>query len=77
MCDLEVDVDAICDEMGAPRGSLADALETARFLQSAGLCQLDRTTIRVPTEARLFLRTVAQSLDGRYKPATRRHAKAV
>ena len=24
-----------------------------------------------------FLRTVAQSLDGRYKPATRRHAKAV
>ncbi|WP_273242991.1 oxygen-independent coproporphyrinogen III oxidase [Hyphomonas atlantica corrig.] len=77
MCDLEVDVDAVCDEMEAPRGSLADALETARFLQSAGLCELNGKTIRVPTEARLFLRTVAQSLDGRYKPAAQRHAKAV
>ena len=77
MCQMEVDVDAICDEMNAARGSLADALETARFLQSAGLCQIDGSLIRVPPEARLFLRTVTQCLDGRYKPTPRRHARAV
>ena len=77
MCQMEVDVDGLCREMGAAPDSLADALETARFLQSAGLCRIAGSTIQVPPDARLFLRTVAQCLDGRYKPAPRRHAKAV
>jgi len=77
MCQLWVDADAVCREAGAPEGSLADALETARFLQSAGLCQIDGNIVSVPKEARLLLRTVAQCFDGRYKPAEARHAKAV
>ena len=77
MCQMEVDVDGLCREMGAAPDSLADALETARFLQSAGLCRIAGSTIQVPPDARLFLRTVAQCLDGRYKPAPQRHAKAV
>ena len=77
MCQLWVDVDAVCREMGASPDALADALETARFLQSAGLCQITRHVITVPAEARLFLRTVAQCFDGRYKPVEARHAKAV
>ena len=77
MCQLWVDADAICREMGAAPGSLADALETARFLQSAGLCRIDGSIVSVPKGARLLLRTVAQCFDGRYKPAEARHAKAV
>lgn len=77
MCQLSVDVDAVCREMGARPDSLADALETARALQSAGLCQVEGSLIRVPPEARLFLRTVAQCFDGRFKPAPKRHARAV
>ncbi|HPE49278.1 MAG TPA: oxygen-independent coproporphyrinogen III oxidase [Hyphomonas sp.] len=77
MCQLWVDVDAVCREMGASPDALADALETARFLQSAGLCQITGHVITVPAEARLFLRTVAQCFDGRYKPVEARHAKAV
>lgn len=77
MCQLWVDTDAVCREMGAAPGSLADALETARFLQSAGLCRIDGNIISVPTEARLLLRTVAQCFDAHYKPAEARHAKAV
>lgn len=77
MCQLWVDVDAVCREMGAAPGSLADALETARFLQAAGICRIDGSIVSVPKEARLLLRTVAQCFDGRYKPAEARHAKAV
>lgn len=77
MCQLWVDTDAVCKEMGAAPGSLADALETARFLQSAGLCRIDGSIVSVPKEARLLLRTVAQSFDGRFQPAPARHAKAV
>ncbi|MCA8902705.1 MAG: oxygen-independent coproporphyrinogen III oxidase, partial [Hyphomonas sp.] len=77
MCQLWVDVDEVCNEMGAAPGALADALETARFLQSAGLCEITGHVITVPKEARLMLRTVAQCFDGRFKPAEARHAKAV
>ena len=77
MCEMEVDVDAICAEMGAEPGSLDEGLETAGFLSAAGLCIMDGKTLRVPTSARIMLRTVAQCFDGRYKPAPRRHAGAV
>lgn len=77
MCDLRVDVPAVCAEMGAPAGSLNDALETARFLVPAGLCQVEGGVVSVPFEARVMLRTVAQCFDGRFRPAPRRHAKAV
>jgi oxygen-independent coproporphyrinogen-3 oxidase len=77
MCQLWVDTAEVCREMGAAPDSLDDALETARFLQSAGLCKITGNVVSVPKEARLLLRTVAQSFDGRFKPAEARHAKAV
>ncbi|MEZ5953037.1 MAG: oxygen-independent coproporphyrinogen III oxidase [Hyphomonas sp.] len=77
MCQLWVDVDEVCREMGAHPGALSDALETARFLQAAGLCQITGHVVTVPKEARLLLRTVAQCFDGRFKPVEARHAKAV
>ena len=77
MCDLRVDVKEVCAEMGAAPETLDDALETARFLVPAGLCTVDRGVVAVPLSARVMLRTVAQSFDGRFKPAPRRHAKAV
>ena len=77
MCQLWVDVDVTCREMGAAPGALDDALETARFLESAGLCRIDGSVVSVPKESRLLLRTVAQCFDGRYKPVEARHAKAV
>ena len=77
MCQLWVDVDSTCREMGAAPGALDDAMETARFLQAAGLCRIDGNVVSVPKEARLLLRTVAQSFDGRFKPVEARHAKAV
>ncbi len=78
MCELCVDTGDVCRELGAPAGSLDDALDRARALQSAGLCTVNGTHIEVPEAARLFLRTVAQCFDARTPAAPQqRHAKAV
>lgn len=78
MCELSVDAGEVCRELGAPSGSLDDALDRARALQSAGLCTVSATRIDVPEAARLFLRTVAQCFDARTPAASQqRHARAV
>jgi oxygen-independent coproporphyrinogen-3 oxidase len=78
MCTLEVDVDAVCREIGAPDGSLEAALSRARALQPSGLCTVEGSRVCVPDAARLFLRTVAQCFDARTPAAPeQRHAKAV
>ena len=78
MCRMGVDVEAVCREVGAPPRSLDEALRKASALQPAGLCEVNGSRIRVPGEARLFLRTVAQCFDARTPEApAQRHAKAV
>jgi len=78
MCALSVDVDDVCREMGAPAGSLNDALDRARALQPSGLCTVSGARVTVPETARLFLRTAAQCFDARTPPTPlQRHAKAV
>jgi oxygen-independent coproporphyrinogen-3 oxidase len=79
MCQLSVDAWAVCREMGAAEGSLDGALERARALVPAGLCDVDGSLVTVPPAARPFLRTVAQCFDGRTPvvEGAARHAKAV
>ena len=79
MCQLSVDARAVCREMGAAEGSLDGALERARALVPAGLCDVDGSLVTVPPAARPFLRTVAQCFDGRTPvvEGAARHAKAV
>lgn len=78
MCELSVDVDDVCRELGAPAGSLDGALDRARALQPAGLSKVSGARVTVPDKARLFLRTAAQCFDA-HPPAAplQRHAKAV
>lgn len=78
MCKLEVDVAETCAAERQPAHSLDDALEMARALQAAGLCEVSGTRITVPEEARIMLRTVAQCFDVRSPAAMQaRHALAV
>lgn len=78
MCRLEVDVAEICGAMGVADDALDEALDAARELQRAGLCQVSGTVVTVPEEARVMLRTVAQCFDARSPAAAaQRHAKAV
>ncbi|MFN7054365.1 oxygen-independent coproporphyrinogen III oxidase [Hyphomonas sp.] len=78
MCEMSVDVRAVCAEMGAAPEALDGALDAAAPLARDGLCAVSPGCITVPEEARLFLRTVARCFDAR-QPASLegRHAKAV
>jgi oxygen-independent coproporphyrinogen-3 oxidase len=46
-------------------------------LVEAGLASIDGSTVRVPQEHRLFLRSVACAFDNYYMGAKNRHAKAI
>ena len=78
MCALEVNVAEVCAAEGVAASRLDEALDAARLLQPLGLCSVTGPVVRVPEEARIMLRTVAQCFDARSPAmAQQRHAKAV
>lgn len=63
MCDLEVDVDAVCqDHDRSPTGFEAELVAVAK-LAPLGLCRIQGRRIRVPEAARRLVRVVAASFD--------------
>jgi oxygen-independent coproporphyrinogen-3 oxidase len=76
MCDLAVDVGAVCAQFEAPEDALDDAVKAAAALQADGLCVVSGRRIVVPERARLLMRVTAACFDARLADGTR-HAKAV
>ena len=78
MCNLSVDLAAVCAEFGVEASSLDSALPGLNALAEAGLCQVSGRTVEVAEAARMLLRNVAQCFDA-YSGADApgRHAKAV
>lgn len=78
MCNLEVDLEQVCAEMGAPAHALDEALIRARPMAEAGLCEISGRAITVPEAARMLVRPVAAAFDAyRDTPQEGRHARAV
>lgn len=77
MCDMEVDVGAICARHGAPSGLLDDSLRKLAPLSAAGLVTLTGSRIRLHDETRLMARKVASAFDGYLDQAARRFSPAV
>ena len=77
MCDMAVDMEAVCLDHGLPSDLLADSLDTIDALALAGLCQRDGSRIVIPESARRLMRVVAAAFDARLPEAPTRHAKAV
>ena len=77
MCDLAVDVEAICRGQGMSADLLAESLETIDALALAGLCHRNGAVISIPEPARRLMRVVAAAFDARLPKAPTRHAKAV
>lgn len=82
MCHLDVDVAAICAELGWPVGSLDESIRSAEALTAHGLCKVEGRRITVPSGARLMSRTVARCFDAYARATasgtgTARHALAV
>lgn len=77
MCNFSADFGQIADQHGFNNSVLADSLVRLQPLAKAGLASINGSTVRVPQEHRLFLRSVACAFDSHYTGAKNRHAKAI
>jgi len=77
MCDLRVDVAAMCRRRGLGAGALDGSLERLLPLVADGLVRLDGRVATIPEEARPLLRCVAAVFDAYLEPESGRHAVAV
>ena len=80
MCDLRVDVAAICRQFDMPLSRFDEAFARLKPLADLRLCYVRGSVVTVPEEARVLLRNVAQCFDAYSSPEAvpaNRHAKAV
>ncbi len=77
MCDLAVDVDALCARHGAAPATLAPALERLRRLADDGIVHLDGPRVVVADHARLLVRSVASAFDAYPTQSARTFSRAV
>lgn len=77
MCDLEIDLDAVCARHGADAGQFEAELAAIAPMQEDGLAIVDGHRITVTDEGRTLVRAVASAFDRYLKKGEQRHSKAV
>ncbi|MBA4805722.1 MAG: oxygen-independent coproporphyrinogen III oxidase [Brevundimonas sp.] len=77
MCDLQVDVGAVCAGRGFPVDALDAAFPALAELEALGLCRVRGRMVQTPAEAARLVRAVAACFDARLPDGARRHAAAV
>ena len=76
MCDLTVDVAAVCTAHGYSPEFLDGCIDQARELEADGLCVVVGRQVTTPEANRRLVRVTAACFDARL-PETQRHSKAV
>jgi oxygen-independent coproporphyrinogen-3 oxidase len=77
MCDMSLDIGAICRAHGENPGRFADALARFDAMAEDGLLTREGWRITVTARGRPFLRAVAAVFDRHLDPGAVRHARAV
>ena len=77
MCDLAVDVGAICEGHGVAPDALDASFAALAEAERDGLCRIDGRRVEIPEDARRLMRVVAAAFDERLPVSQARHAKAV
>ncbi len=77
MCQLTVDVGAVCRREGFDPATLDAAVAAAALLESDGLCRVEGRRLTIPTGAFRLMRVVAACFDAGLPVAERRHGRAV
>jgi oxygen-independent coproporphyrinogen-3 oxidase len=77
MCDLALDIGAVCRGRGAQPQRFAEALPRLDAMAADGLIVREGWRITVTPVGRLFLRTIAAVFDARLDRTVGRHARAV
>jgi oxygen-independent coproporphyrinogen-3 oxidase len=77
MCDLAIDLDAVCAEHGADSAQFDEALAGLAPMQEDGLAVIDGRRITMTDEGRTLVRATAAAFDRYLKKGEQRHSKAV
>ncbi|MEO5337556.1 MAG: oxygen-independent coproporphyrinogen III oxidase [Magnetospirillum sp. WYHS-4] len=77
MCDLALDLDAVCARHGVTRDHFAADLKKLEPLAADGLLILDGGKVAVTTAGRAFVRLAAAAFDAYLEQGQKRHSKAV
>jgi len=77
MCELQVDVVAVCRAHGFEADHLNEAIQAAAELARLGLCQVEAGRITVPEPARRLLRLTAACFDADTPDVARQGSTAV
>lgn len=77
MCDLAVDIDAVCARHPVDPQVLTPALRALDQLASEGVVDFDGSRVLLPENARLFVRKVASVFDAYVEQSPRRYSRAV
>lgn len=77
MCDLGVDLDAVCASHGADAAEFNPELDSLSPLRDDGLIEIDGRTILVTEDGRTLVRAVCAAFDRYLKMGEQRHSKAV
>ncbi|MBP7817377.1 MAG: oxygen-independent coproporphyrinogen III oxidase [Phenylobacterium sp.] len=77
MCDLAVDLGAVCDRHGRTLAGLADELSDLRAFADDGLVAIQEGRLTVTDLGRLVVRSVCAVFDTYFAPEAGRHSKAL
>ncbi len=77
MCDMGVDLAAICQRYDRPPNGFDPELDAMRDMEADGLVAMDGFRIRVREEARPFLRSVCAVFDRYLRESEARHSQPV
>ena len=77
MCNFSADFGQIARRFGFDVAVLIDSLQRLQPLVDAGLACVSGSTVCVPKQHRLFLRSVASAFDSSFTGAKNRHSLAI
>jgi oxygen-independent coproporphyrinogen-3 oxidase len=77
MCDMKVDLTAVCDRHGAKSETLLRSASRLRALADDGIVELDGSLIRIADDAHYLVRSVASTFDSYLATKPRSHSRAV
>jgi len=77
MCDLAVDLDAVCARHDRTIADLSEALRRLTPFIDDGLARLDGRQLWIIGHGRLVVRSVCAAFDAYFEPAAGGHSKAL
>lgn len=77
MCDLDVNLAAICATHGRPLSDLAEPLARLEAFERDGLIRHEGVRLMVTERGRILVRSVCAAFDAYLAPDAQRHAKAI